>query len=267
MHRIRKFLVVLRFKEGPDFMIIGTAKGGTTSLYNYISEYVLNFKSPIKKEIKYYNINYYKGKVWYKSHFPNKKKGMVTGEATPDYLFHMHCPERIYKDYPNVKIIVLLRNPIDRAYSHYNFIKKIRPDDFEPNSIFDAFQMEEERLAAEIEKVARNKNYYSEEYRYYSYKLRGKYDEQIERWLNYYPRNQILFIKSESFFENPKKELDKVVDFIGGKYKPNTEFYFTKYNSNKYTDIDSSIVEYLSGYYIDTFVNLQNILGSEFNWE
>ena len=105
--------------QGPDFIIIGAQRSGTTSLYNYLIEHQ-NIKSTSQKEIHYFDNNYDKGLTWYSKKFPSIRKGIeITGEASPYYIFHPHAVNRISKDFPNVKLIVLLRNPIERAYSHY----------------------------------------------------------------------------------------------------------------------------------------------------
>ena len=117
----------------PDFLIIGYQKCGTTSLYNYLAQHT-NIAPAGRKETHYFSISYWRGINWYKSYFPTiftkKKKGgktngkFITGEASPQYIYHTYSLDRIQKTLPNVKLILLLRNPIDRAYSAYQHVYK-----------------------------------------------------------------------------------------------------------------------------------------------
>jgi len=113
----------------PDFLIIGFPKCGTTSLYEYLLQHP-DIHPPIGKEIDYFDRLYSRGRNWYKVRFPTvfKKniftkvlgRDFLTGEATPRYMIHPHALNRIKKILPKAKFIILLRNPIDRAFSHYN---------------------------------------------------------------------------------------------------------------------------------------------------
>jgi hypothetical protein len=112
----------------PDFLIIGTQRGGTTSLYHYLQTHS-SFMAPTTKELHFLDRNYHKGPLWYRAHFPTvwekayaqqmQRRAVVTGEASPYYLFHPHVYQRLAQIIPHAKLIVLLRNPVDRAYSHY----------------------------------------------------------------------------------------------------------------------------------------------------
>src|SRR5437879_9845243 len=113
----------------PDFIIIGTQRGGTTSLYSYLASHP-SVGPASTKEVHFFDNKYTKGLAWYRAHFPSaiekyyaehiQKRKFITGESSPYYLFHPHVPKRVAKDVPHAKFIVLLRNPVDRAYSQYN---------------------------------------------------------------------------------------------------------------------------------------------------
>ena len=124
MQMLKRSLLELRAILGlwssPDFLIIGAQRAGTTWLYSVMQNHP-SVLSGHKKEIRYFDRLYKTKSVkWYEAFFPIfKRKGKVTGEATPDYLFHPLVPERVYRLFPDIKIIALLRNPVDRAYSHY----------------------------------------------------------------------------------------------------------------------------------------------------
>lgn len=131
----------------PDFIIIGAQKGGTSSLFSYLKQHS-QLQLPDKKEIHFFDNDYQKGVNWYRSHFPMKIfDNIKTGEATPYYLFHPHAPQRIFQHCPKVKLIVMLRNPTDRAYSHYMMQNKRKID---PLPTFEeAIDAEESRLRVE----------------------------------------------------------------------------------------------------------------------
>jgi hypothetical protein len=112
----------------PDFIIIGAMKSGTTSLYNYLVQHP-NVLKGAKKEIHFFDWQYEKGLPYYRSQFPTqpykifmrsfRKYEFICGEASPYYFFHPHVARRVAQDLPHVKLIAILRNPVDRAYSHY----------------------------------------------------------------------------------------------------------------------------------------------------
>src|SRR5579863_9235330 len=116
-------------RMAPDFMIIGALRGGTTSLYSYMTAHP-GIGPAYMKEVHFFDVHYKKGFPWYQAQFPSlpqkyyrervQKQRFITGEASPYYLFHPHAPKRIAKILPQVKLVVLLRNPVTRAYSHYS---------------------------------------------------------------------------------------------------------------------------------------------------
>jgi len=111
----------------PEFLIIGTMKGGTTVLYDFICKHP-NVATASQKEIHYFSLNYTKGEEWYQEYFKQKKSDTIIGEASPTY-FDMATtpiiPNIIKNDLPDVKIIVIVRDPIERALSHYNHFCKV----------------------------------------------------------------------------------------------------------------------------------------------
>ena len=115
----------------PDFLISGAQRGGTTSLYNYLQAHPC-FELPTTKELHFFDRKFHRGLAWYRAHFPTylekcfaqriQGRAFLTGEATPNYLFHPLVSRRVAEVLPRVKLIVLLRNPVDRAFSHYHHI-------------------------------------------------------------------------------------------------------------------------------------------------
>jgi len=160
---------------------------------------------------------------------------------------------------PKVKIIALLRNPTERAISHYFHEKR---KNREPLSIYEALQAEEKRLEA----VLRDKNYKSESFIHHSYKSRGLYKEQLERYLDYFPREQILVLSSDELFNEPNDILKRVFDFVG----VNTEFKVDKLKarnvgSNR-VELDPKIYHYLNDYFFPHNQELYKLIGKSYDW-
>ncbi len=113
---------------------------------------------------------------------------------------------------PQVKVIVLLRDPVKRAYSHY---RERVGQGVEPLSFVDALAAEPLRLAGELERMAADPHYYSQPHDYYSYRDRGVYAPQLERWYAALPREQILVLRSEDLYADQPSVLDQTADFLG----------------------------------------------------
>lgn len=209
------------YRSLPDFIIVGGQKCGTFALYSYLAQHpqVLPAAS---KELHFFDNKFDRGLRWYRVNFPTrleikwksliKRKRFVTGEASPYYMFHPHAPSRIAAAVPDVKIIMLLRSPAERAYSHYNHnLKKRR----EPLSFEDAIEREEARLDGEYEKICHDESYRSYAHRHYSYKARGIYIDQLKRYERYFDGNQIMVIKNEDLLEETARVYAQVVEFLG----------------------------------------------------
>lgn len=196
----------------PDFLILGGQKCGTTSLYRYLLQHshILPAK---EKEIHFFDLAFHFGVDWYESFFPEKHSAAnyLMGEATPYYLFHPLVPERVFQTYPQSKLIVLLRNPVERAISQYYHEVRLG---FEKLSLPAAIAQESKRLEGEVEKIISYKYYPSYNHQHYSYVSRGLYLQQIQRWMAYFPRSQFCILESETFFENPQATLDRVFAFL-----------------------------------------------------
>jgi hypothetical protein len=205
----------------PDFVIIGTQRGGTTSLFKYLMQHPQVIGIP-GKEIHFFDYQFYKGVRWYKSSFPSKaktdrqekalRKRVITGEASPYYLFHPHAPRRMAEIIPDVKLIVLLRNPVDRALSHYHHEISIKKETL---SFEEAIDREEERLNGEVEKMLTDDSYRSFNHQHFSYLSRGIYVDQLIAYERYFDQDQMLILRSEDFFSDTQTTYDRVTDFLG----------------------------------------------------
>ena len=205
----------------PDFIIIGTQKGGTTSLYRYLIEHPCI--APIYiKEPHFFDIYFYKGLHWYRAHFPTSCRKILC-QARPEarsdyrrsksnYLFHPQAARRVAKTLPRARLIVLLRNPIDRAYSQYQH--QTRQEGVQPLTFEEALECEEKRLAGEEEKMLKDEKYFSFNHRHYSYLARSKYIEQLPAWMNIFPREQFLILSSEDLYADPKAIVKQTLEFL-----------------------------------------------------
>lgn len=199
------------WRKKPDFLIIGAQKAGTTSLFHYLAQHP-DLAMPVDKEIHYYDINYQKGLNWYKRYFPLRSSAKYSGEATPYYLFHPFVPKRIAHDMPKVKLIVCLRDPTQRAFSHYQMMKRFG---VEWLTFEEAIQHEPIRYRQGLRDLSLEPLKRSAFHQDFSYITRGKYARQIRRWFTYFPREQFLFLSSEELARHPVQVLTQVYIFLG----------------------------------------------------
>jgi len=260
--KLKKYIILhyristSRWRKLPDFIIIGTQKGGTTSLFYYLYQHPeLSFSH--KKEIYFFNLYFEKGLAWYKSHFPFRTNAKITGEATPSYMFHPKAAGRIKSISPNVKLIVLLRDPIDRAYSGYAMGLRRKTD------TANTFEIAIERELKFLENQSNTDEYTLEKHELY-YLERGKYYSQLLPWIEHFPREQLLFIKSENFFQNPENELTKVYKHLGISMVLPKDL--SKKNAGKYNKISPGTVHRLEAYFREENEKLTDLLGKEFIW-
>jgi hypothetical protein len=251
----------------PDFIVVGTQKGGTTELYDQL---VLHPKiaPAFAKEVHFFDANFEKGIEWYTAFFPrtieaclNKQADCITGEASPCYIFHPDVAHRVAATVPNVKIVLLLRNPVDRAYSHYHHEVRLG---YETLPFEQAIEQEENRLRGEKEKMLADKRYYSGNYMHYSYLSRGIYIDQVKPWIDFFPPEQILLLKSEDFFTNTSAAMHQVHQFLG---VPDIETIKPeRHKSFPYPKLDKGVRQHLLEYFEPYNQELYDYLGRDFCW-
>jgi Sulfotransferase domain len=194
----------------PDFLILGAQKAGTTALYAYLRWHP-EITGPSFKEVSFFDRHYAKGERWYRAHMPVRRRSLV-GEASPSYLFHPLAPERVAGMLPGARLIALLRNPVDRAFSHYQHEVALGR---EPLSFEDAVDREDERMQSELERMLRDPSYFSLAWWNYTYIARGRYAEQLERWFAAFPREQLLVLFTEELSADTAATYRRVLDFLG----------------------------------------------------
>jgi len=200
----------------PDFLIIGAQRAGTTSLFEDLRQHPA-ICLPAKKELHFFDVQLRRGAEWYFHQFPPASCAVpsgrsLTGEATPYYLFHPKAAERCFALVPDVRLIILLRNPVDRAHSHYEHAVSTGRESL---SFEDALQAEEERLRDSLAILEADANSVSRSHRLYSYASRGIYVDQLARWTRLFPPERMLLLCSEELFQDPEKQHAKLYRFLG----------------------------------------------------
>lgn len=249
----------------PDFLIIGTQRGGTTSLHHLLSAHP-QIRMAKVKELHFFNRLYSNGINWYMDQFKEESGASKfhSGEATPAYLYHPLVPERVAKHLPDVKLIVMLRDPVIRAFSQFMMIRK-RGREAE-SDFMEALKLEAGRLSnlRPIDDEQAAPDDFSGFYQF-SYQKRGLYGEQIERWLQCFTLDQFHFIKSEEFFASPEKSLQSLYAFLEiAEIMPDT---FPKLNSHTDVKLNVDNIEHLYEYFRADGILLRNMIGDRFRWD
>lgn len=198
-------------RAAPTCLIIGAQKGGTTSLHAYLEEHP-DVGSPFIKEVHYFTLHADEPLDYYRAHFPRAGQFAHVLESTPYYLFHPAVPERVQRALPESRLVVLLRDPVDRAYSHYNHERQLGHERLDFAA---ALEAEPGRLAGEEERLRADPRYHSFAHQHFSYLGRGMYAEQLDRWYAAFPREQILVLASEDLFADPAGVLHRVQAWLG----------------------------------------------------
>lgn len=253
------YRLTARFRKLPDFLIIGVAKGGTSSLYSYLSQHP-DLELSREQEIHYFASFYNRGINYYRSFFPLKSSTKMTGESSPYYFFHPQAPSRIKRDLPNARIILLLRDPVKRAYSNYNMVKSI---DW-VKSFDEAVSIEKDRILPHHERIKTDPNYKNQHHQTFSYITRGYYSEQLENWLKHYNREDILILKSEEFFQDPKNTLREVYAYLGIDEKYPQDL--TPKNSRVYEQLPDTDYQRYKRLFTEDAEKVRALLGDRFTW-
>jgi Sulfotransferase domain len=206
----------------PGLLICGAQRCGTTSMYRTLSQHPAVLKPVLHKGVHYFDVGYDRGPRWYAAHFPlrisaaraERRTGLptLTFESSPYYLFHPLAAERIARDLPGVRILVLLRDPVERAYSaHAHELAR----GFETEPFEAALELEDSRVEGEAEKLVADPGYHSFSHRHHAYVRRGRYVEQLERLERLVGRDRLHVVDSEEFFTRPEPVWAGVLDFLG----------------------------------------------------
>ena len=255
----------------PGYLIIGAQRAGTTSLHRYLVQHPAVRTMLRTKGVHFFDTSYGRGTDWYASRFPSRpyawyvarRRGLrlVTGEASPYYLYHPHVPGRVAEHLPGVKLIVLLRDPVQRAYSHYQH-EVARG--FETLSFEAAIDAEPGRLGAETERLLTEPLYNSFAHQHHSYLARGHYHEQLAAWRSRFGDSQLLILNSERFFADPDQAFRQVLDFL--ELPAFTPAAYEKHNAYDYRRMGETVRRRLVEHYREPNRRLFEALGDAFDW-
>lgn len=205
----------------PDFLVIGAQRSGTSSLYRYLGAHP-NVVPPVRKEVGYFTRRYSAGESWYRAHFHLAARRRLASalqghpplafEATPDYLVHPLAPARAARLLPDAKVVVLLRDPVERAFSHYRHMVRLG---FETLPFAAALEREPERLADDLVHLQRDPGHDPKRFLRFSYVTRGLYAEQLGRWYTHYPIDRLLVLESAEMFDHPRRVYGRLLQFLG----------------------------------------------------
>ena len=258
--------IELRLRMGqpralPDAVILGAMKSGTSSLHHYLVQQP-GVIEPLRKEVHYFDVNLDRGEAWYRAHFGRDGEAGLNLDSSPYYLFHPAVPHRLQALVPQAKLIVLLRDPVRRAYSHY---WHERDKGREPLSFEDAVDAEVERLGNSHQRLADGSLERSGEHQHFSYLARGRYAEQLDRWFAVVPRSQFLVLRFEDLARDPLGILNVTLDFLG---LPRTESVSLEArNTRKYPPMADATAARLREYFEPHNQRLEALLGRSMHWQ
>ncbi len=206
----------------PGFLIVGAQRCGTTSMYHTLSQHPAVLSAVLHKGVHYFDTGYDHGLAWYRGHFPLRARGALarratgdvplTFESSPYYMFHPLAAERISRDLPEVKLVVLVRDPVERAYSaHAHELAR----GYETEPFERALELEDQRLPGEAERIVSQPGYLSHSHQHQAYLTRGHYADQLERLEKLFGRDRVHVMDSGRFFTDPEPVYDGVLDFLG----------------------------------------------------
>lgn len=268
-HLAKKTFIRLGFYSYPSFMIIGAQKAGTTYLYSILRQHPQVIE-PVYKEAHFfdYDNNYKEGLFKYKLNFDLSfrfKKNQLTFEATPDYLHHRDAPKRISHFFPHMKMIIVLRDPVARAYSawkmhHYHFKNNLKY-----NWLYDPRTFEQ---VVEQGVNSASKDTWS----LMNHVGRSLYGQQIMNYFHYFPKDHFLILFHKDLATNPQQSINRITDFVNisefsiSKVDKHNERYWENKSDSSISGIREKEKHILLEYYKGDKELLNTILKINIEW-
>ncbi len=266
----------------PDFLIIGTKRGGTTSAYFSVLEHpqVLPlFPSarlvPKRRDGKgphYFDTNYAKGDRWYLGHFPSRftrqraeqRLGgpVVVGEASPYYLYHPLAAERAAQLAPNTKLLLFLRDPVERTFSGW---KEQQRNGVESLDFRASLEAEARRTGGEEARMIADPGYYSFAHEFQSYRGQSEYAPALARWLEHFPREQVKVVPSEHYSTDAGTVVNEIWSFLGLPQRPAKEAL--RLNEAKASPMPDDLRAELTAHFAPFNADLEHMLSQTFDWQ
>ena len=256
----------------PDFLLIGTQRGGTTSLFHYLLQHPQILGAVADKEVHFFDRPGFTAIDDYRAAFPTasairraeKSAGgrVVVGEATPYYLFHPAVPGRVAAALPGVRLIAILRDPVERAWSQYRHECDLG---FETLPFDEALDAEDARIAGDVERLLVDPAATSFEHQHHAYVARGRYVEQLERWWAAVPREQVLLVRSEDLYADPASTFDAITSHLG--IEPWQPAAWRAYNASTSSGLDAVLRARLRATFRPWNERLEAATGRSWSWD
>ena len=250
---------VRQYGRLPEFLILGAQKAGTTTLYDVLTQHP-DIGSARTKELAFFDRHFGRGVSWYKANFP--KSVGITGEATPDYIVDPAAPERVKSVLPDAKLVVLLRNPVDRAISHYFHAVRLG---YENRPIEVALSLDNQPDPNAALRFVGHPLERRSEYQAFSYLDRGFYSKQLAQWFELFDRKQFHIEFSEDFFTDPEPVVEAVLSFLD--VPSGWAFDVRPKNIGTYGNkVPAELYQQLGALYCDDRRELETLLGRPAPW-
>jgi len=255
----------------PGFLIVGAQRGGTTSMYRTLAQHPAILKAVLHKGVHYFDTGYDHSMGWYQGHFPLRARAALarratgdvplTFESSPYYMFHPLAAERISRDLPEVKLLVLVRDPVERAYSaHAHELAR----GYETEPFERALELEDQRLAGEAERIVSEPGYLSFSHQHHAYLTRGLYADQLERLGQCFGRDRVHVVDSGRFFADPEPVYDGVLEFLG--LRQHGYPVFERYNARPRSPMPETLRATLNEHFLAADERLTSWLGQPPSW-
>jgi hypothetical protein len=229
----------------PDFLIVGSQRCGTTTLFRTLVQHPAVLPPTLRKGVHYFDLSYDKDLSWYRGRFPTATqrderseqagRRALVGESSPYYMWHPLVPSRIAHDLPGVRVLVALRDPVERAYSaHAHEIAR----GFETEPFEVALELESQRLVGADEALRASRGARHLAHQHQAYVTRGKYIDQLERLERELGRDHMLVIDAQDFWTEPEEQWSQVLDFLD---LPPAEVTFERHNARRRSPMDDAL--------------------------
>lgn len=243
----------------PSFIVIGVQRAGTTALHTYLGFHPQLVPS-VRKEVHFFNRHYDRGVRWYHSMFPRPDQlgaGQITFETTPAYIYEPNVAERIHEYNPNLKLILILRNPIERAYSAWNRLDWPRYGYTSFNDV----------VRDGLAKIEQEQQYYAPKGQP-TYLQRGLYRMQIERYLALFPREQLLILENGEMRRDTPGTMRKITQYVGlSDYAWESENFAPEGQTVSSAPMNPETRERLVEFYRPYNQQLYELLGVDYGWK
>lgn len=257
-----------KWRMAPDFLVVGAQRAGTTTLFRVLSEHPQIVRPTTSKGIGYFDDFHINGQRWYRAHFPLRALARIRTrgralafESSGYYLFHPLAPERIARELPGVKVVVMVRDPVDRAYSaHRHELRR----GFETEDFQTALDLEPGRLAGEEDRMRADARYTSFEHRHHAYVGRSTYANQIQRYIEVLGAHRVLIVDADRFFTEPHAELTTLFNWLGVRPWLPTEV--EQWNAQPREPMPDDLRARLENTFLESDSALEQLMGRVPSW-